>query len=1044
MIERTSLRKCRCATPRRALPWAATIAAWIGAAVVLSAALHAQIDVLTNRYDGARTGANLNETTLTVANVNVNQFGKLYSYPVDGSVYAQPLYVSGVSVAGTLRNVLYVATMNDRVYAFDADSASPTPLWSVNFTNSTSVTPVPVSDIVGLNQDIVGNVGIESTPVIDRAAGTIFLVARTKENGAYVQRLHALNIATGQQRPGSPVTITGSVLGSAMDATVEPQGSVVRFNPKMQQQRAALALSNGVVLISWAGHHDLNPYHGWVMGYDAVTLQQVGVFAVSPDVYAGGIWQGGRAPTIDAAGNAYFATGNGKWDGTRNFGDSLLKFSVSRTGIALVDFFTPANEAQLSIDDDDLSGSGFTLLPGTNLLVGGGKEGVLYVLDSTKLGKKVANDAQIVQKIAVNGGHVMGGIVYWNSPTQGPVVYNWSEDDVLTAFRFNGTRLEATPFAQGAVVSPGHPGGSLTISARGSTPNTGIVWASLPTFSDAISGLHAGIVRAFNADTLEQIWNSEQNPTRDRAGTLMKFVPPLVANGKVFMPNHKGAVGVYSLLPTGTNVAPTATITQPVAGTLYGGAQVITYAGTGSDQEDGTLTGSAFTWRVDFHHDTHTHAFIAPTSGATGGSFTIPTTGETSANVWYRIHLTVRDSAGLTHTTQRDVMPRKARLTLATSPAGLQLKLDGQPVATPFSFDSVVGIARTIEAPTPQTSGASTNTFASWSDGGAASHVVSTPAVNTTYTATYTTTAGGTVNGLSATYFDNSNLTGAAVTRVDPTVDFVWGSASPAAGIGAETFSARWTGQIEPQFSETYTFYTVSNDGVRLWINGVRVVSNWTNHGTTENRGQIALTGGQRYAITMEFYEDTGNATARLLWSSASTPKAVVPSARLYATAAPTGPTPIRVNFQTASAPVPPGYLKDGGLAFGDRGNGQSYGWNMDNTAQMRDRNSSASPDQRYDTLAYMQRPANPDAVWELAVPNGSYTVRVVAGDPSYWDTAYKLSVEGVLVVSGTSNSASRWVEGTSTVTVSDGRLTIRSAAGATANKICFVEITPQ
>jgi hypothetical protein len=727
-----------------------------------------------------------------------------------------------------------------------------------NFTNPPAVTPVPVSDIVGSNQDIVGNVGIQSTPVI--AAGTLYLVARTKENGSYLQRLHALDITTGASRSGSPVTITGSVPGSAPDSTVTSGGSVITFNPKMEQQRAALALSNGVVLVSWAGHHDLNPYHGWVMGFDATTLQPVGVFAVSADYYAGGIWQGGRAPVIDAQGNAYFATGNGRWDGVRNFGDSLLKFSVSRTGMALLDYFTPGNESTLNINDDDLSGSGFTLLPGTNLLLGGGKEGVLYLLDAGNLGKKVTNDTQVVQKIPVNGGHVMGGPVYWNSSTVGPLVYNWSEDDVLLAYRFSGGKLLTPPFAQGAVRSPGHPGGSLTISARGSTANTGIVWASMPTSEDAISGLHAGIVRAFNAETLTEIWNSEQNPARDRAGTLMKFVPPVVVDGKVFMPNHQNAVAVYGLLP------------------------------------------------------------IDPGGG------------------------------------------------------------------------------------------------------------------------------GGTGHGLAATYFDNSDLTGATVKRVkrvDSTIDFVWGSASPAVGIGPETFSARWTGEIEPQFSETYTFYTVSNDGVRLWINGVRVVNNWTNHGTTENSGTIALTGGKRYPVTMEYYEDTGNATARLLWSSASTPKAVVPNARLYAGAA-SAPAQIHVNFQTASAPVPAGYLKDAGLAFGDRGNGQAYGWNQDNTTQMRDRNNSVSPDQRYDTLAYMQRPENPDAIWEIAVPNGTYAVHLVAGDPSYYDIIYKLAVEGVLTVNGTSNTASRWVEGTASVTVSDGRLTIRSASGATANKMCFVDITPQ
>jgi glucose/arabinose dehydrogenase len=498
-----------------------------------------------------------------------------------------------------------------------------------------------------------------------------------------------------------------------------------------------------------------------------------------------------------------------------------------------------------------------------------------------------------------------------------------------------------------------------------------------------------------------------------------------------------------AILTVSPNQAPTAAITQPVVGTTYSGGMVIAYAGTGTDPEDGTLPASAFTWRVDFQHDTHTHPFIAPTSGAKSGSFTIPTIGETSANVWYRIYLTVQDSAGATHTVQRDILPRKARLTLATNPSGLQLNLDGQPVTTPLAFDSVVGIVRTIEATTPQTSGGSSYAFTSWSDGGAVSHTISTPASATTYTAAYQIASGGSVNGLTGEYFTTPTLTGTSFTRIDPTLDFVWLAASPMAGVPADHFSVRWTGQLMPQFSETYTFYTVSNDGVRLWINGTRIVNNWTNHGTTENHGAIALTAGQRYDVRMEFYEDTGNATARLFWSSPSTPKAVVPSSRLFTL---TGPPPsvIRVNFQTASAAVPTGYLKDAGLAYGDRGNGQAYGWNADNVSQMRDRNSSASPDQRYDTLAYMQRPQNPDAVWEIAVPNGSYRVRLVAGDPSYFDILYKLGVEGVLTVNGTSSSAARWVEGTSTVTVSDGRLTIRSAAGATANKICFVEITPQ
>jgi hypothetical protein len=517
--------------------------------------LHAQIDVLTNRYDAQRTGANLRETTLTANNVNPSQFGKLYSYPVDGSVYAQPLYASNVTIGGVVRNVLYIATMNDKVYAFDADSASATPLWAKSFVSPPSVTAVPISDITAPGLNIVGNVGVQSTPVIDRSSNTIYLVARTKENGNYVQRLHAMDITTGQERSGSPVVITGSVPGSASDATAGLSGQEIRFDPKVQVQRAGLALVNGVVLVAWAAHEDLTPSHGWIMGFDSATLKRVITYAVTPDVDGGGIWQGGRAPAIDTNGNVYFATGNGKWDGTRNFGDSLLKFSVSRSGMTLLDYFTPGNEAQLAANDDDLSGSGFTLLPGTSLLLGGGKEGVLYLLNANSLGHKVTNDTQIVQRLATNGGHVMGGPVYWNSATAGPLVYNWGEDDVLKAYRLSGGRLATTPYAQGQVVSPGHPGGSLTVSASGSTANTGIVWASMPTNQDGMHGLVAGVLRAFHADTLGEIWNSEINPTRDRVGTLMKFVPPTVANGRVYVPNHDNSVAVYGLLSPGSSSA---------------------------------------------------------------------------------------------------------------------------------------------------------------------------------------------------------------------------------------------------------------------------------------------------------------------------------------------------------------------------------------------------------------------------------------------------------------------------------------------------------
>jgi len=387
----------------------------------------------------------------------------------------------------------------------------------------------------------------------------------------------------------------------------------------------------------------------------------------------------------------------------------------------------------------------------------------------------------------------------------------------------------------------------------------------------------------------------------------------------------------------------------------------------------------------------------------------------------------------------------------------------------------------------------------------------------------------GTGTGLRGEYYDDADFTAFKLSRIDATVAFDWGTNSPDASIGVDTFSVRWSGQVQAQISETYTFYTESDDGVRLWVNGVKLIDNWTDHAPTENSGTIAMTSGTKYNIVMELYENGGGAVAQLLWSSASTPKQIVPKTQLYpsaANAAPTltsnvtatpnpattydtvmfsaaasdangdvlsytwsfadgttaigakashkfaaagtyavtlavddgrggkatssvnviisTPTPtggLKINFQLAGGPVPAGYLQDNGVAFGDRGNGYSYGWNIDNSAAARDRDAANSPDQRYDTLIHMNKPENPNAFWELALPNGPYTVRVVSGDPSYFNSVYRVNVEGVLTVNATPTATAKWFEGTQTVTVADGRLTISCAAGGDNNKICFLEI---
>lgn len=505
------------------------------------------------------------------------------------------------------------------------------------------------------------------------------------------------------------------------------------------------------------------------------------------------------------------------------------------------------------------------------------------------------------------------------------------------------------------------------------------------------------------------------------------------ATFRVVVTNAFGTVTSSSAtLTVSSNAAPVASITTPASGTTYAGGDTISYSGTGTDAEDGTLPASAFTWEVVFHHATHTHPFVAPTSGAKAGSFTIPRLGEVATDVFYRIHLTVVDSAGLSHTVTRDITPRVSTLSLRTAPPGLQVSLDGTPVTTPADIASVVGMTRQLGVVSPQASGGSSYAFSSWSDGGAATHSVNTPATNTTYTATYTVSTGG---GLTAQYFDNMDFTNLKVTRTDPTVNFDFGTGSPDPSIAADTFSVRWTGTITPAFSQAYTLYTTSDDGIRVTLNGAVVIDNFTDHAPIENSGTTAvLVAGQAYPIQIDFYENGGGALATLSWSSASQAKQIVPEARLApGSAVPT--FPVRINFQLAGAPTPAGYVADTGLTFGAR-NGLSFGWNVSHTDVTRDRNINAN--QLLDTLCHFHA----GATWELALPNGTYNVLASIGDAAN-PSSHTLIVEGVTYWSARALAANQFLSNTSAITVADGRLTLsQGSAIEKATRINYVEIS--
>ena len=499
--------------------------------------------VLMHHYDQGGTGQNLNETILTPANVNQTLFGKLFSYPLDGSAYAQPLYVANLTIAGGTHNVVYVATEHDTVYAFDADGVATNPFWSVNFTDPTNgITTVPYTDLGGGQGPIVPEVGITGTPVIGPKSGTLFVVAFTKENGTYVHRLHALDITNGNERPGSPVVIQATVAGTGSGSS----GGQIAFQSLYQLQRAALLLLNGTVYVAFASYDDKGPYHGWILGYDASSLNQVVVWNDTPNGNKGGIWLSGASLSADAAGNIYAIAGNGTFNantGGSDYGDTFLKLTPNGNTLTVSDYFTPFDQQSLQANDMDVGSAGFTLLPDqpgpvAHLGVSAGKSGKIYLLNRDNLGKfQAGSDSQIVQSIPTALGSGMNDNdystgVYWQGN-----VYFIGNGDVIKQFQLSNGQLSATPVAQGTQ-QYGYPGGNMSVSANGTSG--GILWS--------IEAGGINILHAYDAtDVSKEIYNSNQAGTRDKFGAAIRFTVPTVINGKVYVAG-KTELAAFGLL----------------------------------------------------------------------------------------------------------------------------------------------------------------------------------------------------------------------------------------------------------------------------------------------------------------------------------------------------------------------------------------------------------------------------------------------------------------------------------------------------------------
>ncbi|HEY4416572.1 MAG TPA: chitobiase/beta-hexosaminidase C-terminal domain-containing protein [Verrucomicrobiae bacterium] len=755
------------------------------------------VPVLTYHNDNTRWGVNPNETTLTLANVNTNSFGRLFTYTVDGFVYAQPLIMTNVNIPGKgTHNVVYVATEHNSVYAFDADDnsgANASPLWQTSFINpAAGITTVPNGDVG--TTDITPEVGITSTPVIDPVTGTIYFEVKTKEPGpVYVHRLHALDIATGLERTNfnSPSVITcTNYLGSGNGDNDGKTPAHVLWNPMREHSRPALTLLNGAVYMSFASHGDNQPYHGWMFAYNATNVaQQVGVYNATPNGVEGGFWDGGGGPSVDAQGNMYFQTGNGTFDGgttlstTADYSMSLLKLATTN-GLTLVDYFAPNNAVALSGGDQDLGSASPIILPDSagsaahpHLVVGGGKTAPIYVVDRDNMGRfhGTGSTNWIVQLF--NGGP--GGDRDTAPAFFNNALYTIDSNGRIGAYKITNAVFNTTP-VETPDTFDNKGGATASISANGTS--NAIAWVIYNTGGQ--SPATPCVLRAYNATNLTQkLYASDQVTARDTAGSAVKFTTPTIANGKVYV----GAQ--YSL-------------------TVYGLAAVFVST-----------------------------PVISPGGGVFTNSVTVTLSDATTGAV---IYYTLDGTAPTTNSIRYTV---------------------------PFVLTNSVSV-----------------TAGAFKTGAVPSGTTSTSFINSS--------AIGNGTGLLGQYFANTTSgafitpgfnTAPTLTRVDSTINFDWSTTPPAANVGPNTYVVRWTGAVEPQFNETYTFSTTTDDGVRLWVNGQLLIDEWVDQGATTWSGQINLVAQQRYNIEMDFYQNGGGSQAQLFWGSPSTGSMlIIPQTQLY------------------------------------------------------------------------------------------------------------------------------------------------------------------
>ena len=759
------------------------------ATLAVSSTATAQVQVTTYHNDNLRTGLNSNETVLNLTNVRAKNFGLLFSLPVDGQVYAQPLYLSNVTIPNKgVHNVVYVATEHNSLYAFDADDhtgANALPLWKRNFGPS-----VPGNETG--SDDITVEIGITSTPVIrvpQSGDPIIYVVSKyrttdAQNNRYYYQRLHAVSAVTGAEQAGSPIPIRGRVLGTG-EASVN---GVLDFKTLLQHSRSALLLvppapnstDHNKLYVAYASHGDNGPYHGWVFVFDIDKMSLLKIVNTTPNAHtdpsgyplaAGGIWQGGSGPASDGS-SVYFATGNGWFDAASGaFGDAIVRMDNSTFGF--VDHFAPHDQLDLDDTDADLGSGGVMLIPpsglgnsGKQVLIQSGKRGTIYVVDTANMGHFDGATDHIYQELPGAIGGIFGCPAYFNNT----VFFGPSYSGIVSFPFANGKFTRTTPL-QYTSTQYAFPGPTPSISSNGLT--NGIVWAIQ---ADGYSSGGTAILHAYNSHNLSaELYNSSMVTGRDVVGGAVKFAVPTIANGKVYV-GSAGQVGVFGL---GSWAAPP-TVT-PVTGNYVHQATITVTDATPGAKVYYTLDGS------------------------------VPTT----SSKLYTVPIVVKTSTVF-----------KAKAFLSNGLGGSAV------IEKDYLIDAVIG----------------------------------------------------TGTGLKGAYFQGlQDPSGTpTATEIDPTINFSWNGASPIAGVDGTNFAAEWTGQIQAKTTGAYTLSTISDDGVRVYIDGNLVIDNYTYHGATTDTATVNFVAGDKHTIDIKFFQGSGGAVMQLYWSAPGLPTEIVPKTQLY------------------------------------------------------------------------------------------------------------------------------------------------------------------